>query len=192
MSRGGSRIAGGELRGRRVAVPDGVRPTGGRLKEALFSMWADRVPGSRFLDLFAGSGAVGLEALSRGADSVIWVEGDGRIAHIARRNVVELGSPAAAVVVARLPALTRPLPEGPYSLVFADPPYAFERYEELLATVDPLLARGGAVAVEHAARVSLPERAGRLRATDDRSYGDSRLTLFASVESDRTDRATGS
>ena len=74
----GLRIAGGAHRGRRLAVPQGARPTQDRVREALFSIWGERVRGARFLDLFAGSGAVGIEALSRGAATATFVESDAR------------------------------------------------------------------------------------------------------------------
>ncbi|MGB5294908.1 MAG: RsmD family RNA methyltransferase, partial [Thermoanaerobaculia bacterium] len=74
--RSGVRISGGRFRGRSLPVPATARPTSARLREALFDIWRDRVPGARFLDLFAGSGAVGLEALSRGASFVVFVEND--------------------------------------------------------------------------------------------------------------------
>ena len=122
------RLSGGRFRGRRLRVPHGVRPTEGRVREALFSIWQGELPESRFLDLFAGSGAVGLEALGRGASAVVLVEGDPRVERAADVNA---GSLAAARAVRgyrmRLPAGLAVLREreAPFDLVFADPPVRF-------------------------------------------------------------------
>ncbi len=81
------RLAGGALEGRRLPGANGVRPTGARLREALFSIWQSRVGGCRFLDLFAGSGAVGLEAISRGAAQAVFVEGSPRVFRVLRQSL---------------------------------------------------------------------------------------------------------
>ena len=90
------RVTGGELRGREVAVPAGraVRPTQDRVRQALFSALATRIAGSQFLDLFAGSGAVGLEAWSRGAAGVVWVEQNPRVLRVLQANIGALCAPA--------------------------------------------------------------------------------------------------
>ena len=141
MSRGGGgrgvrgvrgvRIMGGAARGRTVGVARGVRPTEGRVREALFSIWQERLPGARFLDLFAGSGAVGLEALSRGAASVLFVEGDPGALRELERSSQLFPPDRARRWRTRLPAGLGELAErarrewGPFDLVFADPPYTF-------------------------------------------------------------------
>ncbi len=178
--RGGTRLSGGQYRGRRVAVPPGIRPTGGLVKQALFSIWADRVQGSRFLDLFAGSGAVGLEAWSRGADSIDWVEGEARVARATRHTVEKLAGLGSRVALAWLPDQISRGPQGPFDLIFADPPYEFEGYAELVAAISKLLAAKGSLAVEHSLRVPLPDSIGDLRALDRRKYGESGLTIYGS------------
>lgn len=118
------RIAGGTLRGRQVRVPPGgVRPTQECVREALFSMLAAELPGTRFCDLFAGSGAVGIEAWSRGAGSVCWVEQQPRALAVLKRNVAELGI-TNSVVIGRdvMSFLRRPFGE-PFDYLYADPPY---------------------------------------------------------------------
>jgi 16S rRNA (guanine(966)-N(2))-methyltransferase RsmD len=184
-SRPGLRIGAGALRGRVVAVPPGARPTEGRVREALFSIWGERLAGARFLDLFAGSGAVGIEAASRGARSVVCVEEDPRAVRTLRRNLAALGP---AVGEGRVAARRLPLPRGlaqlaeagepPFDLIFADPPYAFTGYPQLLERLAPLLAAGGEAAVEHSARAPLPERAGALARADERRYGETALSFY--------------
>lgn len=182
MSRSGVRISGGEGRGRQLVVPRGTRPTEGRVREALFSIWGDRISGSRFLDLFAGSGVVGLEAAGRGALAVVAVEADVRAVRTLGENVDRVGE-RGIVEVRRAtlpPGLARLREEraGPFDLVFADPPYAFTGYEELLEGVRPLLAEDAEVAVEHAARVELPLEVADLVRTDVRRYGESSLSFY--------------
>jgi 16S rRNA (guanine966-N2)-methyltransferase len=125
-----TRIIGGTVGGRRIATPRGVntRPTSDRVREALFSAiesWCGSLSGLRFLDLYAGSGAVGLEAASRGACHVLLVEADARAARIARDNVATLGlGERVTVSAARVEQVVAGVPDEPYDVVFADPPYA--------------------------------------------------------------------
>ena len=176
----GVRITGGECRGRTVKVPADTRPTEGRVREALFSMWGDRVVGARFLDLFAGSGVVALEAASRGALVVVAAEKAARSVHLLEQNVRRLGL-AGVVEVRRseLPGdLGRLAEAGPFDLVFADPPYRHPDYGALLAAVEPALAAGGEVVVEHSTRRELPAVAGALVRVDARRYGESGLAFY--------------
>ncbi|MDX1383803.1 MAG: 16S rRNA (guanine(966)-N(2))-methyltransferase RsmD, partial [Thermoanaerobaculia bacterium] len=157
----------------------GSRPSTERLREALFSIWQSEVAGSRFLDLFCGSGVVGLEALSRGAESVVLADASRRSLATARDNVrrLELGA-AVTIVAGRLPGLVgRLVAAGPFDLVFADPPYGFEGLAKLLAALPPLLTGHGRAAVEHAADES-PEIPTELELVDRRVYGQSALTLL--------------
>jgi 16S rRNA (guanine966-N2)-methyltransferase len=175
------RITGGAFRGRNVAVPPGARPTEGRVREALFSIWGDRLDGARVLDLFAGSGAVGLEAIGRGALTVLAVDEDLRAVKTLEANAEHLGERLVAVRRLALPAgLGRLAAEGagPFDLVYADPPYNFASYEEVLAGLAPLLAADGEVAVEHSARRSLPVQAGGLVRVDSRKYGESSVSFY--------------
>ncbi len=121
------RITAGEWGGRLLKVPRGdLRPAQDRVRLAVFSSLAERVRGARTLDLFAGTGAYGLEALSRGAASAVWVENDRRVLEVLRENVTTLGGPgqAGAVVFAdALRFLERGAVDAPFDLIFADPPY---------------------------------------------------------------------
>ena len=132
------RVSGGAIRGRRILTPgDAIRPTQEKIRQALFSCLASQVPGCRFLDLFAGSGSVGLEAWSRGAGCVFWVERDPRIASVLKRNVAALCVPTpGAGLQAECMGGTRVVTgdavrfvenaatDAPFDIIYADPPYA--------------------------------------------------------------------
>ncbi|WP_111654250.1 16S rRNA (guanine(966)-N(2))-methyltransferase RsmD [Actinoplanes lutulentus] len=142
-----TRIIAGTLGGRRLTAPAGAqtRPTSDRVREAFFSSLATMtdIPDARFADLYAGSGAVGLEALSRGASHTLLVESDAKAARVIRDNIVALRvGQAARVVTGRvLQVLASPPDGGPYDVVFADPPYAVESTE--MDTVQELLVSQG-------------------------------------------------
>jgi 16S rRNA (guanine966-N2)-methyltransferase len=172
----GVRVTGGSFKGRGLAVPPGARPTEGRVREALFSMWGDLLDGARVLDLFAGSGVVGLEALSRGALDVLFVDDSLQAVKTLQENAAQLGERIEARKLS-LPAGLARL-SGPYDLVFADPPYAFAEYGILLAGIAPLLAPDGEVVVEHSTRKELPIEIGSLVRTDVRRYGESSLSFY--------------
>ena len=151
-----ARVIAGEAGGRRLAVPDGrdTRPTSDRAREGLFATISSIVgplAGARVLDLYAGSGAVGLEALSRGAEHVLLVEHGARAARVIRQNIEAIGLPGAAViadrverVLARGPAgRIGAEPAGPYDVVFADPPYALADAD---GDAGPRPARGAGLA----------------------------------------------
>ena len=160
----------------------GTRPTAERTREALFSIWQERMPGARFLDLFCGSGAAGLEALSRGARRAVLVDGDGKALKVAaaNRDRLEAEAQACRTVRASLPAglASASLGEESFDLIFADPPYAFEHWQELLEAIEPILAQSGEAAIEHAARVELPARVSSIERAETRRYGDTALSFY--------------
>lgn len=174
------RIGGGARRGLEIQVPSGARPTSARLREALFNIWADRLESCRFLDLFAGSGAVGIEAASRGAARALLVEADRSGIALIKRNVQRAALAGVQELHARLPGdLARHLAaEERFDLVFADPPYGFAEFGPLLGAVEPFLAADGEVAVEHSWRDGEPATVDALQAVRSRRYGDSGLTIF--------------
>src|SRR5689334_19932564 len=161
-----TRIIGGSAGGRRISTPAGqhTRPTTDRVREALFSSieaWCGSLQGLRFLDLYAGSGAVGLEAWSRGAGVVTLVEVDRRTARLIEQNARTLGFDRAEVVAASVTAtLTRP-PSAPYDVVFLDPPYPLDDAsvaEELaLLAGQGWLVPGAMVVVERSSRSPQPD-----------------------------------
>lgn len=177
----GVRVTGGEFRGRSLVVPPGARPTEGRVREALFSMWKDRLEGARVLDLFAGSGIVGLEAIGRGALSALAVDETLGAVKTVEANASRLGERLLTIRRLTLPAgLSRLVAEGagPFDLVYADPPYNFNLYEDLLRSVVPLLANDAEVAIEHSSRRELPIEAGALTRVDVRKYGESAISFY--------------
>jgi 16S rRNA (guanine966-N2)-methyltransferase len=177
------RVIAGRYGGRRLLAPRGstTRPTAARVREALFSILGD-VSQASVLDLYAGTGALALEALSRGAARAVLVEHDRAALECLRANVaaLELGV-VAHVVPLRLPrALANVLERGPYDLVLCDPPWANrEAAGEVLARLaaEGCLAPGARVVLEHAARDAEPSVSG-LSVSERRAWGDTAVTLF--------------
>ena len=155
-----TRIIAGALKGRRLATPSGdrTRPTSDRVREALFNSLAPGgdLEGLRFADLYAGSGAVGIEAISRGAEHALFVESHALTAKLLRRNIAELGLSGALVISAPVEKALATAPAEPYDIVFADPPYAVTDNAigaMLTALVDnDWLASGADVVVERGGR----------------------------------------
>ena len=170
------RIVAGEFKGRTIRAPAGrsTRPTADRVREALFSILGP-LDGERVLDLFAGSGALGIEALSRGAASAVFVDSDPRAADAVRRNLESLGA-TAAVHRRDAFAYLRSARERPFDLVFLDPPYssASELAGQLSARLPAVLSEGARIVSESDKRnpleLSLP-------LADERVYGDTRIAI---------------
>ncbi|MDG4785539.1 16S rRNA (guanine(966)-N(2))-methyltransferase RsmD [Micromonospora sp. WMMD1102] len=186
-----TRIVAGVLGGRRIAAPPGgrTRPTSDRVREALFSAIeaSTELAGARFLDLYAGSGAVGLEALSRGAAHVLLVESDARAARTIRENLAALRPSrdgptdgTARLVTGRVAQVLGTPPEGgPYDVVFADPPYAVPDAE--LAVVQAALRDQGWLApdallvIERSSRTPAVDWVQGITAQRSRRYGETTL-----------------
>ncbi len=179
----GIRVSSGALKGRQLEVPGGIRPTEQKVREALFSIWGERTAAAAFLDLFAGTGAVGIEAVSRGAFGATLVEADRLVLAALRRNaaLLPLGSSRLlALPVDRALVELRSRAEE-FDLIFADPPYSWVPDPGFFAGCAALLRPGGALAVEHSARVVLPVDAGTLVRTATRRYGESALAFFGKM-----------
>jgi len=170
-----------------------TRPTGDRLRETLFNVLAPRISGRAFLDLYAGSGAVGIEAISRGAVPAAFVERSPQAVKILRRNLERLGIGAGIRIHARsVKVFLRPTAAGgprpvQYDNVFLDPPYeAAEEYAATLgllgASAAAVLAPGALVVAEHRRKQVLEERYGNLRRVRVLEQGDAALSFF-SIES---------
>jgi len=156
------RIIAGELKGRRLSVPEsgGLRPTGERVREALFSILGERVAGARLLDAYAGSGALGFEALSRGSREVVFVESDAAAAARLRENAERLGvADRCAVHRAEAAAWLRHRPGAqPFEVILADPPWAAEdERASFLRAAAGHLAPGGWLVLERDAGRGEPE-----------------------------------
>jgi 16S rRNA (guanine966-N2)-methyltransferase len=173
------RVIAGRLGGRRLTAPPGLatRPTGDRVREALFSMLGD-VRGAAVLDLYAGTGALGIEALSRGAAHATFVECARPALAALRANLAALAIEASARVVAQPVARAVSGLPGPFDLVLADPPYAaIAEVAAVLPTLRASLAPGARIVIEHASRDAPPAIAG-LVPRPSRVYGDTAVTLY--------------
>ena len=180
------RITSGQFRGRIVKTPrgDAVRPTQDRVREALFSMLLAELPGARFLDLFAGTGAVGIEAVSRGAGDVTWVEGDRAVHRLAVQNVTDIAGEALArnVICSDVPRWIRTAGSGAaFDIVFADPPYVQARdggLAELAAALKQhgVVAPGGLLIAEMPVDAPVAALPG-WEILRDRTYGKTRLVI---------------
>jgi 16S rRNA (guanine966-N2)-methyltransferase len=177
-----TRLIAGIAGGRRLSVPhSGVRPTGDRAREGLFNSLGTLVDleGARVLDLYAGSGALGLEALSRGAEEVVFVENGPRVLPVLRKNVAAVGLPGTRVVAGSVPAVVAGAPVGRFDVVLADPPYATP-VGEVVGVLGGLagggwLAPGGVVVVERSARDEPFEWPTPLVPLRERRYGEAML-----------------
>ncbi len=177
------RVIGGEARGRALKGPprSGVRPTSDLVREAIFDLLAAHGGDlACVLDLYSGTGALGVEALSRGAGHCDFVDSDPRACNVVRENLARIEALDRAAVFG-LPvqkALGRL--RGPYTLVVADPPYEYDRAESELAALIAagLLAEKATVVVEHSKRRLWPEELGGRRQVLSRRYGDTRVTLY--------------
>lgn len=180
------RISAGEHRGRRLQSPRGARtrPTSELMRQAIFNVLGTRIRGARVLDLFAGTGAVGLEALSRGASTATFVEWDRRTVGRLRANLAALDLTARSRVVVgdALPVLARLRAAGEaFDCIFLDPPYAEDLATQCIERLAPgaVLRENGVLVVQAFHKTALPDRAGVLRRTWQRRYGESSLTLYA-------------
>lgn len=192
-----TRIIGGRAGGRRINTPRGAatRPTSDRVREALFSAiesWCGALHGLRVLDLYAGSGAVGLEAWSRGAEAVTLVESDRRTAALVSDNARTLGFAGADVVAAAVATVLARGAAAPYDVVFLDPPYPLEDAalggDLALLVAHGWLAAGALVVVERSSRSPEPSWPAGLSGTRHKRYGET--TLWYAQEGGPPDQPT--
>ena len=179
------RIVAGSARGRALKGPkgEGIRPTAARVRQALFDVLGQFLEGGEALDLFAGTGALGLEALSRGISRVVFVDSGREAQALVRENAtatgferqIELMPMDALKAIAQLASAQRR-----FELVFADPPYAQLAIAKLVAAIEQggLLAESGWLCVEHDKREDAPEEVGLLARVDQRRFGDTLVSLF--------------
>lgn len=176
------RIIAGTHKGRTLKAPrwDGLRPTSGRLRGTLFNILQARIAGARVLDVFSGTGAIALEALSRGAAVATCVESDRRAAGLIAENATLCRESERCVIIRDVAerALLTPLPGGPFDIVVLDPPYDYAHLVAAVADAGRQRAEGGIVILEHARRVTPPQPAG-LALTRAVTSGDSALTFYS-------------
>jgi 16S rRNA (guanine966-N2)-methyltransferase len=179
------RVIAGQAKGRRLRTPKGreLRPTADRVKEALFNILPRNLSGQRVLDLFAGTGNLGLEALSRGAAAAVMVDIARPATDVIAENVQTLGFAAAArVITAPVFKAVRTLARSgeKFDLILLDPPYERGLAGEALKEIakEGLLDPNGTVVAEHSVRDNLEERYGALVLSDRRRYGDTQLSFF--------------
>ena len=182
------RVIAGTLKGRRLKAPtwEGLRPTSDKLRETLFNILARRVVGAQVLDVYAGTGALGIEALSRGAAAAVFVEGDRRAQALIAENLAHCGVQTGYTVVRSsaprgFDAL-RADAQPPFDIVLLDPPYDEqpEAIVAVLGAVANLLAPAGVLVLEHPRRRAAPEMAGVLVRSREVTSGDSALTFYSS------------
>jgi 16S rRNA (guanine(966)-N(2))-methyltransferase RsmD len=175
------RIIAGALKGRRLEAPDwtGLRPTSDKLRETLFNILGPTVREARVLDGYAGTGAVGIEALSRGAAHVTFVESDSRAARLIESNLRHCGvENRYAIIRASFAGTARRLGGAVFDVIFLDPPYGAGALAEALAAAAPLVGRDTRLVIEHAKRDAPPERSGPLERTRVVTSGDSALAFY--------------
>lgn len=180
------RIIAGSAKGRKLISPkgDNVRPTLDSVRESLFNILAPNLEGARLLDIFAGTGALGIEGLSRGAAHCAFVDSSSQSLGIIRQNLTATGFTEKAKLLrlnapSKLGEVARP--GGPFDIIFADPPYTFDKYEKLMAAITDfdLLNEGGIVVIEHAIRGPKIEAPPSLTLSRTEKYGETALSFFS-------------
>jgi 16S rRNA (guanine(966)-N(2))-methyltransferase RsmD len=189
------RVIAGVLKGRRLKTPSwaGLRPTSDRLRETLFDVLAPRIAGAHVLDGYAGTGAIGIEALSRGAASATFVDRDHRARALITENVEHCGIPSGCVIIrSAFDSSARPVRDGrkrsaplthdgtsfgPFDIVVLDPPYD-RRPDQVIHEVAHLVAPAGVLVLEHAKRTAVPAAIASLVKTRNIIAGDSVLSFY--------------
>jgi 16S rRNA (guanine966-N2)-methyltransferase len=174
------RVIAGALKGRVLKAPDwaGLRPTSDRLRETLFNVLATQIDGARFLDAYAGTGAVGIEALSRGAAHVTFVEHDRRAQRLIETNLERCRiQNRYAIIRVGFAVAARQLSE-PFDLLFLDPPYGADTLPLAFEIAAPLVKPGALLVIEHARRDDSPESSGSIARVRRLESGDSALSFY--------------
>ncbi len=175
------RVTGGIGRGRRLSAPSGerLRPTSDKVKQALFNIMGEKVAGAAFLDLYAGAGGIGVEALSRGASHVVFVDVSGDSLKFVRQNLEKTGFARNAEVIQADALSFLERPSGPYDIIFLDPPYVQELLSLLIrVSAAEIMKPDGLVIAEHFKKQRSPEEAGGLALFRTAQYGDTVLAFY--------------
>lgn len=174
------RVVAGSAKGHQLRGPrsDRTRPTSDRVREALFDILAPYVEGAAVLDLYAGTGALAIEALSRGAERADLVEADRAAQAVIDDNLTRTGLKSRARLWRMRVDKALPQLDAQYDVILADPPYADVHIVGVLSQLGSLIADEGFVVIEHASRVSLPDEAPALRLWKRRRHGDTTLSIY--------------
>ena len=179
------RIIAGALKGRRLKPPtwDGLRPTSDKLRETLFNILAPRMAGARVLDGYSGTGALGIEAISRGAARVTFVDNDRRAQALIADNLARCGVEGGYAIIRASVAVAiddlGAAPVEPFDIILLDPPYDDPQVDAVIAAGGDVLAPAGVLVLEHRRRRVVPEAAGRLVRVRQVTSGDSALSLYS-------------
>ena len=183
------RISGGSAKGRKVGLRkafvakgegDELRPTSSKARQAIFDILGDRVMDADFLDLYAGTGAVGLEALSRGAKRVVFVERNNKRADMIKKFIDDFGFKDRALVVKDRVDTFLTKMRHRFDVVFIDPPYESKELADILPLIDKanILNNDGSVIIEHSSKKKMPDAAKNIIMMKSYKYGDTALTLY--------------
>lgn len=186
------RVTGGSGRGQRLKVPAGdrVRPTSDKVKQALFNILGDRVVDAVFLDLFAGAGGIGIEALSRDAALVVFVDDSRDSFNIVKQNIEQTGFEERSQAMLSKAESFLNKPSGPYDIVFLDPPYATGLQPLLEQIAGAGILKSDAIVIaEHFKKQPSPERAGGLGLYREAKYGDTVLAFYRFSSQETGDRS---
>jgi len=196
------KIIAGEYKGRIIDMPDGIRPTSDKVREALFEILKNRIKGARFMDLYCGSGAMGIEALSRGAEKAAFIDNDHNCISILKRNLAKLGMPQGLYDIyskdcihilsrggfashrgAGYPGARYRGKTHPYDIVFLDPPYCMGLAKNTLIGLAgcDILTPNALIIAEVFKKESLPEELGVFRKIRSCKYGDTLLEFYTSI-----------
>jgi 16S rRNA (guanine966-N2)-methyltransferase len=189
------RISGGTAKGKRTATKrlltktaqgERLRPTSSKVREALFDILRNKIEGAYFVDLYAGTGTVGLEALSRGAGRAVFIEPDELRIKTIQKSILDLDFQGQSLVIKgkAFEFLQKASEKENFDIFFVDPPYDSDEIEKILPLLgaEGLVSADGIVIVEHFFKKQVPEHAGRLKSTRSYRYGDTMLTLYRKVE----------
>ncbi|MGH9553277.1 MAG: 16S rRNA (guanine(966)-N(2))-methyltransferase RsmD [Terriglobales bacterium] len=182
-------ITGGEARGRRITIPEGlsVRPTASKIRQALFNILGARIKGAHFLDVFAGSGLMGIEALSRGAAALVAIEENRKMTRAIQDSLDRLEyRENARVMQGDFRSLFGHLPRRSFDIAFADPPYKSSFASSVVQSLarEELLKPDGILIVEHVKGYGFGELPGAMQLVDSRNYGQTGVSFFAPVSGD--------
>ena len=181
------RITGGQVKGRIIASPKGmdIRPTSDRVREAIFNLIGQDLSGLKVLDLFAGTGSLGIESLSRGIQHAVFVDNSQQAIKLIRKNLATCGFEDSGTVLKRdlkkSATLNHPVLQQRFDLLFLDPPYRQNMLIPLLEKISTaeILSKGSRVVVELSKKEILPSSFGNLKTAGSRRYGDTMITIYA-------------